>query len=265
MGPNLMSTNTNTNTNTGPLTVHGRGRGLLTRDVGVRGALLLITVLLVAFHAPTWFATPMVVLAAGAVVQHVARRRRLGGVDAWLAGLGGLLVTLVLLALVLNLFPAGLNRISWSIGLGIVGALALAASAMAASTQVQPSPWRISAPGAVLRTSSWYAASVLVLVGALVISVHATNNSDRAPAALSVQRANGTTATVVVTSSRAAGPYSMVIDSGGATATLESDFRVTADAPVERSLTVPAGSRATIRLTDASSGATVRTVILDPR
>ena len=257
MGPDLMPTDTDTD--------HGRARGLLTRDVGVRGALLLITVLLVAFHAPTWLATPMVVLAAAAVVQHVARGRRQGGVDTWVAGLGGFLVTLVLLALVLNLLPAGLNRISWSIGLGIVGALALAASAKSASAQTRQSPVRIGAMGKSLRTWSWYATSVLILVGALVISVQATNRSERAPVALSVQRASGTTATVVVTSSRDSGPYTLVIDAGGGTSTLQSDFRVTADAPVERSLTVPADNRVTVRLTDAKGGATVRTVILDPQ
>jgi hypothetical protein len=258
MGPDLMSPDTEASP--------APTQGLLTPELGTRAVLLLVAVLLIAFNAPTWLATPMVVLAAAAVVQRVARGRGQGGIDAWVAGLGGLLVTLVLLGLALNLLPGGLDRVSWSIGLGVVGVVTLAVSAVS-TTQGGQRALPLGQVGKQLRGAGWYAACAMVLVVALLISVHATNRSERAPLALSVQRASGTTATIVVTSSRDAGPYAIVIDAGAGAgaATVRSDFVLTGGTPVEKTLTIPAGKRVTVRLTDATSGATVRSVILDPR
>ena len=256
MGPNLMFPDTDTGAAPRP--------GVITRDLATRAGLLLATVLLVGFHAPTWMATPLVVLTVAAVVQLVARGRGRGGIDAWVAGLGGLLVTLVLLGLVLNLLPGGLDRVSWSIGLGVVGTIALLGSTKATYAKGRPSP-SVQQLGHVLRGASWYALSAVVLVVALLISVHDTNRSERAPLALSVQRSSGTTATIVVTSSRDAGPYTMVVDAGNGAVPVRTDFSITPGTPVEQALTVPAGKRVTVELTDANSGAAVRTVILDPR
>ena len=226
-----------------------------------RLAVLVLAVVCISLEAPTWFATPIAVTAAVAVIEPAARRRR--GIEAWIVGLGGLLFTLVLLALLLTLLPGGITRVSWAIGLGLCGAGTLAASAYLARHDMARTPWKLPKVRA-LRGYAWYAAVVPVIIAALVISVRATNTDQAPPLALAARYTDGNAAQVVVSSTADSGPLSLELVAAGNTQRLDGTFRVGADRSVTRSFAVAQGGRVTVKLTDAGSGATLRMIVLQP-
>src|SRR5712671_2508826 len=98
-----------------PASVPARGRveprlRRVLRDAGWRCGLVELAALVAAQGGPWPVAAPLSTLAAAVTVERLVRHRGRGLLDAVLVGSGGLLVTLILLGLLLDLLPGGLGR-----------------------------------------------------------------------------------------------------------------------------------------------------------
>lgn len=240
-------------------------------------ALVVAAAAAAALAAPAAVRAPLVIVASAAVVLRVAPLRRRGVADAALVGAGALLVLAVLLGIVLNVAPGGLNRVSWAVGYAVLG---LAALAVGARRRGRPAPvvpdadtgptgrdTRPAAGGAAStrgRRSSiaTLAVAAVVAAAAIAISVRATNDSEHAPTALSVTAPTARTLTLTVSSGDRAGPFRLTVRAGdGPSRALGEPFHVAAGAAVSRQLSAPT-VRTTVALIDVSTGRSVRTVIV---
>jgi hypothetical protein len=240
---------------------------LAAQALRIRWTLFVVAVATVLLGASTWVRTPAVIAAAVAVTTASPRRlgrQSVGGLESWIVGLGALLATPALLALLLNLLPGGITRVSWALGFGVIGALVLTLAPRRALTS-EADAARANLLGRAVRTSvPWYAAAAIILTAALVIAVRATNQAERAPLALSAQRLGANQASVMVSSAVPGGRYQLVVERGadGTAEPAGDPFTLISNAPVERTVTLPPG-RVTVRLIDAANGDSLRTVILD--
>ena len=239
--------------------VQGTPRHLL-GDIGVRVLLLVVAGLLAALGAPWQVATTSSAVAALVTVERLVRHRRGELLDALAVAVGGLLVTLVLTGLLLDLLPGGLTRASWSLGLAAVGITGLL---ICACRPVPPSPlrgmsWRVSP----LTGLAYVGAAMLVIV-ALGVSIASTRGQERSALQMSV-RGTWPTAEVLVTSATDQGPFELLVDDGRGAHRFAGPFAVRANqtfvASVPASAPTQTGGKVTVSLANPGQTAPIRWV-----
>lgn len=233
-------------------------------DLLWRAVLTVVTVVLILVGAPSAVLAPLVLVTTLAVGERLVRMRgqsaasaRSGPIDAVLVGTGGLLVTLVLLGLLLDLIGVGLHPWSWAVSLGVLALVGLALSSR------RPAPPSVRPSRALLLKAPWAVAAVAVAVIAISVSVHATDGADVPPAQMSLGRTNGSSVQVVVSSGSTIGPLELRTTSPNGTTLSYPLFTVRAKGSVTTALTLPAKGRYTITLNNPNQSEPLRSLILD--
>ena len=209
---------------------------------------------------PTPVTATLGALALALTVEVIATHWSYSGIDGLILGVGALLVGLVLVGLLLDVVPGGIDRISWAAGSGVAesGVMAFAFTRRR----------RRSLPRARLRASAgWYGVGLILLVAGFTISVAAERHAESPPVALSVVGANASHPTIEVTSGHAAGTFTLVQGSWPFQQIVASGFAVSPGHPKLFVLTTPRRARVTVRLLEGSSvsGHEVRRIILQGR
>jgi hypothetical protein len=209
---------------------------------------------------PTPVTATLGVVALALTVEVIATHWSYSGADGLIVGVGASLVGLVLVGLLLDAVPGGIDRISWAAGSGVVesGVMAFAFTRRR----------RRSLPRARLRGSAgWYGVGVILLVAGFAVSIAAERHAESPPVALSVAGANTSHATIEVTSGHDAGPFTLVEGSWPFQQIVASGFAVSPGHAKSFELTTPPGARVTVRLLEGSSvsGHEVRRIILQGR
>ncbi|WP_375484342.1 hypothetical protein [uncultured Jatrophihabitans sp.] len=229
-------------------------------DPVLRAALVVEASVAAVLDAPT--AVRAVLAAAGvlAVLGTAVRRRGRGRLDAAVIGVAGTLAGLVLLGLVLDLFPPGLTRVSWGIGAGVLGLLAVA---WGARTTPSGEPAFVVPTSTLLRQGPWVAAAAGVTVVALVIAVHATNLSNRPPVQLSLAEQSAGSVAVHVEAVRDSSPYRIVVTQGATELNRSDPFRLQAGREI--AYRFPASDRrVTVELVAVGTSRSTRSLVIDP-
>ena len=229
-------------------------------DPLLRAALVIEAALASILDAPTAVRTVLTVAAGLGVTASAVRARRRGRIDATVIGLAGALAVFVLLGLVLNLFPAGLTRVSWSIGAGVIG---LAAVAWGSRTTPATGVLIPVSGSTLLRQGPWYVAAAAVSAISVIIAVHATDIADQAPVQLSLTSSSAASVAVRVTGSedRTDGMYQLVVRRGSTEVVRSVPFRITAGHDVNYRFT-PRADRVTVDLRKVG-GSTSRSLVVD--
>lgn len=257
-------------------------------DRAVRSALVLAAVSCVLLGAPGVLTTAVVAAASLAVIGHLAARRRLGGADALLVGVGGLLSALVVTGLALDLVGVPLRPTGWALALGglglgallltrsypgrpaevalplcvgAAGAPALTAPELTADTPIAPGV----RGGALLSSAdtAWALACAVVLVVAVTLSVRSVAAVEVSPVQLSVQSIDGVRVQVQVSSDTATGPLELRADTGDGAALSYPLFRLPAGGTRTTEVLVPATGRARITLNNPGQSQPLRSLVVD--
>lgn len=245
---------------------------LLRRQAGrwTAAALVLATLLAVLAGAPAP-GPGLLALAAVAAAGHLlVRRRRRGGLDALLVGVGGSLVGLVFTGMLLALTGVGLRPATWAVGVAALAAVCLVIDLMMSARQpTVPSTATSTARGrsgprwpALLRALPWVVASVVALAVAVGGSVRSLSAADQPPLAMSLSRIDGTDVQVVVRTGEAVGPLELRSTSGGTDVSYPL-FDVGEDGSRTLTLSLPLHGRFTITLNNPDQTQPLRTLILD--
>lgn len=230
-------------------------------DLLVRPLLVVGAAAAVLTGAGTALTTVLVALAAVAVVHRLASRRVRGGVDAVLAGVGGLLTALVLVGFALDLSGIGLRPRSWAVGLAVLGLLALAATAR------RPVGVRaanhLGRPRA--RDLPWLAASVVVVGAAISLSAQAVDRDDVSPVAMSLGSSPGSAVRVPVTLTTGsdAGPFELRTQGPDGNTISYPLVTLQPGRPVTTTVLLPVKGRYVITLNNPGQDAPVRTLTVD--
>lgn len=245
-------------------------------------ALVLATLLAVLAGAPAP-GPGLLALAAVAAAGHLlVRRRRRGGLDALLVGVGGSLVGLVFTGMLLALTGVGLRPATWAVGVAALAAVCLVidvvidlvidrvmsarqptATSTPTSTATSTERGR-SRPRwpALLRALPWVVASVVALAVAVGGSVRSLSAADQPPLAMSLSRVDGTDVQVVVRTGEAVGPLELRSTNGGTDVSYPL-FDVGEDGSRTLTLSLPLHGRFTITLNNPDQTQPLRTLILD--
>ena len=228
------------------------------------GRLLLLALTAATCLAGLWPVSAVLLAASSAVVVRSAvRNRRRGPLDAVAVGVGGWLVAVLLVGLVLNALPGGLNRTSWALGLAAAGTAALLLGPR------DPSPlvtWRGRRP----RPSTVLCSlgAVLLAATALVVSVVGAGSGGASSVQLSVADPGGLEgdpgwATVLVTAGADRGPFQLTVDRGHGVQDQGGPFVVPAGGQYAAQVVVPEGVRTAVVLHRAGDPSPLRWVTLD--
>ncbi|PRY15983.1 hypothetical protein [Kineococcus rhizosphaerae] len=233
------------------------------------GVLVVAAVAAVLLDAPVAVRAPLVLLAAVATAVPLAGwgwRRSV--VDRVLAGVGGVLVALVLVGVALGVSGVGLRPRTWAIGLGATALLALGVRAVGAGRAHEPSsPPAPRAEGsvrrAVLRTSPWALAAVVVVVAALVVSVRSVQDSSTPPLQMSLASLDGAEAVVEVSSGDATGPLELRTDPGDGSVVTYPLLSVPAGGTVRTTVVVPVRGRVLVTVNNPGQVQPLRTLVVN--
>lgn len=238
---------------------------LLTRarartDLIWRGGLVVAAAVCTFTGAPTAVTGSLVLASLVLVAERVVRLRRLGGLDALLLVVGGLLVTLVLLGIVLGSTAIGLRPTTWSVGLTLVAALGIVVSAL----HPRPAPVAYGRQEhlAVVRAAPWLVAALVVVVVAVTMSARSVAPTEAAPVEMSLGTVKGTSVDVTVSASAALGPLEVRTTSNGNDLSYPL-FTVDAGQSVTTQLALPATGRYVITLNYPDQAQPLRTLTLD--
>lgn len=253
---------------------------VLRRQAGrwTAAALVLATLLAVLADAPAP-APGLLALAAVAAAGHLlVRRRRRGGLDALLVGVGGSLVGLVFTGMLLALTGVGLRPVTWAVGVAALATVCLVIDVVIDRVMSARQPTATSTPTstatstergrsrprwpALLRALPWVVASVVALAVAVGGSVRSLSAADQPPLAMSLSRVDGTDVQVVVRTGEAVGPLELRSTSGGTDVSYPL-FDVGEDGSRTLTLSLPLHGRFTITLNNPDQTQPLRTLILD--
>jgi hypothetical protein len=177
------------------------------------------------------------------------------GVDRFTRVFGSVIVALILGGFVLNFFPEGLTRQTWS-ALWVVISLAVL---WWKRREVTSFAWLHKKAS---MQTAWFATAAVVVIGASVLATHGANQNLQRPLQMWVQGKSPGSITVAVSSGSASGPYKLVVDPEVTKTDAFDAFTLTADSAVERSIPAGPSTRYRIHLVDAETGEHVRTVIV---
>ncbi|GAA2749552.1 hypothetical protein GCM10009869_05760 [Amnibacterium kyonggiense] len=225
---------------------------------GWRAALVLIAAAVVALEAPAWARLPLSAAAAVGVgtffLRRVGRRGLLEGV---LVLAGGGLVALVVLGLLLNLLPTGLDPVSWAVAVGVLELVVLALLAVVRAP-AERSTVRRRLPIAGI---AWGTAAGLVLVGAIVYSTASFDGTHVRPLAVAAQP-SGEGVTLSIMSGAAVGPLDVELVTADGRTAIARGVRLHAGETWTERISDP-GSRAVVQVVREGSTAPLRQLILD--
>lgn len=229
-------------------------------DVIWRGAVIAAALVAALLDAPQALVSLLVAVGLLAVALQLGRLRGRGALDTLLVAAGGILVTLVLAGLVLGSTALGLHPRTWSIALALVSLLGLAVAGR------RPRPARptvtlaLAAPA--LRALPWVAASVVVVVVAVTMSLDASGPPEAPPVQMSFGSINGTSVQVVVTSATGTVPLEMRTASNGSEISYPL-FAVDGGGSRTTTLSLPASGRTVITLNYPDQSQPLRSLTLD--
>lgn len=213
--------------------------------------------------APRIVSGLLVLAALLAAVERLARRRRLGLLDALLVVVGGGVVTLVLVGLVLGSTAIGLHPTTWAVALSAVSVVALAVAAAGPRPEVVTGR---SGLAAALGTVPWVAASLVVVGIAVTMSARSVDPTQTPPLQLSLGKVSGTSVQVVVTASTATGPLELrtTSESGDAGTDVSYPlFTVDPGRPTVTTIALPTTGRYVITVNNPDQTQPLRTLTLD--
>lgn len=236
------------------------GAGMV-RGLIWRAAVVDLAAVAVVLELPLWVRAPLSVAAMVVVVMYFLRRsRRRGLVDGLLAAVGVGVVLLMLLGIVLNLLPSGIDGTGWGVGVGILE-LALLLALASWRPPVDARPLRVRRPP--IAALVWTALIAAVLTTSLVWSVSSYSSTHVAPLALGMVT-SADSSIVTVTSGRDLGPYDLrSVSTTGTVTVLFRDIQVGPDDPASFKIVTPANTRATLQLVKAGGSTSVRELIVD--
>lgn len=229
-------------------------------DLIWRAALVLAALVCSLVGAPTAVTGGLLLTGLVLVGERLVRLRGLGSLDGLLLVVGGLLVTLILVGLVLGATPIGLRSGTWVVGLSVVAGLGIVVSSR--HPRPKPAVYDRAAHLAVVRTAPWLAASLVVVVVAVTMSVRSVGPTEAPPVQMSLGVVQGTRVEVVVTASEAVGPLEMRTTTDGNDLSYPL-FTVAAGGSVTTTLAVPTKGRYVITLNYPDQAQPLRTLTLD--
>ena len=160
----------------------------------------------VAVGAVPQVRAPLTIAACVAVFEAIARRWGENGPVRLLVVSGSILVSLALTGVVLDAAPGGISRPGWAVAFGLLGAIALVG---AGRTVWRPA--RLKLRPRMRPEAPWYAASSIVAVLALAVSLSAAHQHEQVPPLqFFVQSRAPTVTTVEAASGDPAGPLEIV-------------------------------------------------------
>lgn len=228
-------------------------------SAGWRAALVLVAAVAVALETPVWARLPLSVAAAIGVATFFLRRsRRRGLLDGVLVVAGGGLVALVVLGLLLNVLPTGLDPLGWALAVGALELLVLAVlTVFRAPAQRTAVRRRIPVAGI-----AWGAAAALVLIGAVVYSTASFDATHVRPLAIAAEPSDGAVE-LTISSGAATGPLEVDLVTADGRTAIARDVRLDAGATWTKRIADP-GSRAVVQVVRVGSSTPLRQLILDP-
>jgi hypothetical protein len=174
------------------------------QEVTIRLALIACSFGAVAYGLTTWITAPLGFIAIGATAELAVRPYARSAADRLILGCGGVVTAFILIGLVLNLTPWGLNRATWS-GAGLIFGVGVLI-------------WR-GRLGASLRrpdtsfgsTSAWVAAAILVVILSVVLAEAGVRAWDRKPIlAFSLASKDANSVVVEIEATSTSGRYRVV-------------------------------------------------------
>lgn len=218
--------------------------------------------------APAPVSGGLALLGLAVALDRLVRLRGLGVTDRVLVGVGGLLVTLVLLGTALGSSGVALRPSTWVAALAAASLLGLALADLLPGRPLHPraAPRRRTRTRRARRTAllalPWAAAAVLVVV----LSVHASTTSlaeaDAKPLEMSFGTVTGTSVEVVVSDSAAIGPIE-IHTSGEGIRSSYPYFTLEPGGTQTTTLSLPATGRYVITLRYHEQLQPLRTLVLD--
>ena len=228
-----------------------------------RTALVLLAAVGTVVGLPAGVRAPLSLAAALVVgVALLQRLRPSGLLRAATITIGGGVVALALLGIVLNLLPTGLSAAAWGVAvalLEIAVLLAVALRPIPASAASSSTPARLRPSAAAI---AWTVVVLAVLGVAVTSSVVSFDATHIRPVAMAAKPASGGAVTVSVSAGSDAGPYDVVLVTGGGRSTLARNVRITPDRPFSVRVPLPAGDRSLVQLVPTGSSVPVRQLIL---
>lgn len=236
-------------------------------------ALVLAAVVAVVAGAGSWLRVPLVALAVAATSWQAVRRGwRRPLVERVLTAVGAVLVGLVLTGIVLGFAGPGLRPVTWAVGLGVVAVGVLAWSVTGRRTEraaAAAEPTRVeqtgpgSLPAAVLRTTPWALAAVVVTVAAVLVSVRSVDTANVPPLQVSLASLDGARAVVAVSADEEVGPLELRTDPGDGSAVTYPLFSVARGETVRTDVVVPLDGRVLITVSNPGQVQPLRTLVVN--
>ncbi len=231
-------------------------------DLLWRAAVALTAGVTAFVSAPQPVVSALVLVALALTTERLVRRRGRGGLDALLVGLGGVVVTFVLVGLLLGATPIGLSAHAWSVALAAVALFGLAIAALSA----RPARAEAGEPRRrlveVLRMLPWAAASLAVIAIAVTTSVNAVAPTETAPLQMSFGTVQGTNVEVVVTSTALTGPLELRSSLDGTEVSYPL-FSIDANGMHSTTVALPATGRFVVTLSYPDQSQPLRSLTLD--
>jgi hypothetical protein len=232
-------------------------------SVGPPILVVLLAAVAGALDAPWPVATPLTVAAGTLTVRQCVRHRGMGWLDALAAGVGGALVAIILVGMLLNLFPGGLSRWSWT---GAMACTAIAALLFTHHRHPQPPrpPRRFRRPRPL--TVMLYALAGMLVASAAAVSAISSRAGPAPDLALAVREppaASSPWASVIVSASTTHGPLQLLLDQGHGPHPLGSPFTVAAGQPHRATVPASDGTRVTVSVANVGDPVALRRVVID--
>jgi hypothetical protein len=216
----------------------------------------------VAVGAVPQVRAPLTIAACVAVFEAIARRWGENGPVRLLVVSGSILVSLALTGVVLDAAPGGISRPGWAVAFGLLGAIALVG---AGRTVWRPA--RLKLRPRMRPEAPWYAASSIVAVLALAVSLSAAHQHEQVPPLqFFVQSRAPTVTTVEAASGDPAGPLEIVEGTATDGTILAGPATVSASQPLVLRVPTPAGQEVRLQLVTVGPGqrlTSVRTLDLE--
>ena len=237
---------------------HQRDQRVLV-DLGWRAAVVVIAAVVVVLELPAGLRAPASIAAVLVTGDAFVRRHRAGRpLEPVLIAVGAGLAALVLLGLLLNVLPSGLNALGWGLGLmvmelAVLLTLALRRPADGAAVRGRPT----------LAAAGWAAGAAVVLTGALVWSVGSFEASNIEPLAISATTEGDGSATLTVSSGRTEEPYRLILVTTSGSRVLAEDIEVGPGADFSTKVTGLEDERALLQLVPMDGNGLERELILD--
>ena len=227
-------------------------------DLPVRAGLVLLAGAATGWQAPTLVRVALTAVAVAALGDVLIRTHPDGGRRAVAVSLAAGLVGVLVVGLVLDLVPSGLDARGWAVGLTVLG---LTATLALGRRERRPLP----AVGEPVRADGlWYAGAAVLVVAGLLIAVSVTRHAERPPVQLFATQAGDGRVVVTVSSPVAAGPYDLWLQDGRTERLLRTAVPIVAGEPLHVPLARFGNRQMRVALRETGMRTDLRYVIVNP-